>query len=144
MSIFRKWTYQFFWGLIPLFFILSFLGRNFTVDIQMHDTYFVVSPFHIGQLLCFEFFIFGLIYWLLRKNRLLSFLTSSHILFTITCTIIVILYHLFNGRFQTHDLNFLKIGRTWYSIIILLYVISQILFLVNIIYALITNRKLEH
>lgn len=139
-SNFSEWQYQIFWVIIPAFLVLSRLGRHAAIDIQMHDTYYVVSPFHIGQLLSFKFFIFGLTYWLLRKTQLLNVLTRTHILLTILCTITLLLY-LYFRKLLNYNFDAYSISKSFVSITLLVYIFAQILFIGNIIFSL-SRKKL--
>jgi heme/copper-type cytochrome/quinol oxidase subunit 1 len=57
-----------------------------TLDINIHDTYFIISHFNVAIVLSFVYFIYGFGYWLVReklKKRLVKILTILHSVFLI-------------------------------------------------------------
>jgi len=72
------------------FFIVAFLilligikslYEDTTLDINVHDTYYIISHFHIAILLCVLYFFQGFFYWIvqkLMKRKLVSWLTAVH------------------------------------------------------------------
>jgi heme/copper-type cytochrome/quinol oxidase subunit 1 len=57
-----------------------------TLDINVHDTYFVISHFDVGIVLCVVYFIYGFGYWLVQeklRKKLVKALTILHSVFLI-------------------------------------------------------------
>jgi len=80
-------VYHLFW-LTALFYIflscVYYINDN-TIDINVRDTYFVISNFHVGIFFTQTFFILGFIYWLSLKSnlKLINALTKTHTIVTI-------------------------------------------------------------
>lgn len=65
-----------------LFLILSFIGdKNETLDINVHDTYYVITFQQAYILLCLIFFITGLIYFIFNffGIQFISILSLIHV-----------------------------------------------------------------
>ena len=76
-------TYWYFWVLAIPFLLFGFIfGFNSTFDIPVHDTYFVISTWHISVLVSLILFISGCGY-LFKKVKFHPFLNAIHFLFTI-------------------------------------------------------------
>ena len=74
-----------FWSIIPLLLFQSFCQDNQTLDVNIHDTYYVFSQQQLLVLLSLFFGLTGIIYWLLRNFhfKTLFFLNVLHLIFTI-------------------------------------------------------------
>ncbi len=85
--------YIIFWSLIPILWIYGFSFDDETLDVNIHDTYFVISIFHFLNFLCFLFFGMGLTYYAIhklnKKRRLL--LTYIHIIGTLGGILVITL-----------------------------------------------------
>ncbi|MGS2739688.1 hypothetical protein [Sinomicrobium sp. M5D2P17] len=55
--------YLVFWWMIPVIMGLGFLHPQETLDINIHDTYYVIAYLHMAILISFVFAIIGLGYW---------------------------------------------------------------------------------
>lgn len=86
MKLINK-PYTLFWITAVLILLDGFLIQNpeNVVDINVHDTYFVIAHGFIAEIFALLFFILGLGYWLFEKfNRNLNpTLTLIHILGTV-------------------------------------------------------------
>ena len=73
----------FFWGLIPLFLVLGLIKPDEVIDVNIHDTYFVLLNFHLVIFLSLLLFLIGFGYWFVLKldKCLLRVLTILHIVF---------------------------------------------------------------
>lgn len=62
--------YHFFWGITLLFLIAVLLSDGESaLDIQLTDTYFVISYRYIYVFMALVFAVLGLVFWLLDKTR---------------------------------------------------------------------------
>ena len=68
MSWFLEKAYRFLWSMIPCLLLVGYLS-NQTINIQMHDTYFVITTFSISVLLSVVFGIAGSIYWFMEAIK---------------------------------------------------------------------------
>ena len=128
-------------GLVFLF--LSFIQtKDSTLDINVHDTYFVVEHSYLMQFIALIFFAFYCFYWTFNKIKFLikTLLGKIHIYGTIL-SLIGILYpkiYIFPFFLKENDsLNF------FIAILGFLFLFFQLLFFVNFligIYKLITRR----
>ncbi len=81
-SFFRK-PHQVLWIAIPVILAITLFSKAETIDIQMHDNYLVITPFHMGLLFGGFLAFLGGIYWLLRHRKLLGGLTATHLALTL-------------------------------------------------------------
>lgn len=84
MNIEKIKVYDSFWITAILILIIGFVLSNdpeSTLDINIHDTYFVIANYHLTILLFTSYFLMGLGYWLVQKlfkKQLLKSLTIIH------------------------------------------------------------------
>ena len=125
-----------------LFFIgFSIIGINSTIDIQLHDTYFVIASFHIGIVFSIFSGLIGFIYWLTRKIRLVNWMTAFHVVTTILTFVLIILTSLIFKRVIEENFHAYLILNQIIFVLILTAILSQIIFMVNLVYSLIKNNK---
>jgi len=77
-----------------------------TLDISVHDTYFVISNYHSTLALFIVYFFTGIIYWLFEnktQKRLVKWLTFIHSVILIGSFIIYWIVVLFSKLFITND-----------------------------------------
>ncbi len=79
---------------IPIIILSGLLSSNGTLDINIHDTYFVFSQNHLTILISIFFGIIGFGYWaMLKNNRTLShWLNLIHIVLTFGGLILIIYF----------------------------------------------------
>ena len=144
MNLLNKNVYLYFWTtaivLIAVSFYL-FYFQDSVIDINVHDTYFVIHNSHILQLLAFIYIFLGFIYWLFKKGniKLITVLTKVHTAFTLlVIPVYLIGYHLFILFFES---NFPMFDHTpkiqiFLKIIVLVTLIAQLLLILNVIIGL--------
>lgn len=135
--------------------VTSFIGIN-SVEIAVHDTYFIFSSQQIFLLLGGSYFLFGGIVWIFKKlNRSFNvLLTRLHLIIT-TLSIIAILvvnwhsvretkpriysdysvYEGFTATANVPDYNY------WLSILICIGVFAQLLFMIALVLALVKSEQ---
>lgn len=69
------------WSVIPVFLMIGIIFRRPTLDIQFHDTYFVI--FHLSAFFSIILMLIGLVYWQNRDKKLISWMTFIHVVWTI-------------------------------------------------------------
>jgi len=130
-------------------FVISLIKWNYSVDIQMHDTYFVIALLHVGILFVLILAIIGGIYWLVRSKKLIGFLTISHVTITIFLILVIVVFFAkpepdpANMTFDPLNSNF-GTWKLWNQMIIggmLVWILSQLIFLVNLVISLIRNEE---
>ncbi len=119
--------------------------QNSALDINVHDTYFVVAHQHIVYGLSSFFLLIGSMYWIMEKLKikLLSTLTVIHVMVTLLSIILCIIGIFYFDSVITAP-KVLKdsqaINRNAFTTIIsMLIIIAQLLFLINVIISLIKH-----
>ena len=125
------------------FLILSFMGnKNETLDINIHDTYYIISRQHSFILLCLIFLTTGLFYFVFDffKVQFVSILSLVHVYGSLIFIGLFFYYlHKINSiegfqLFDSIDYNF----RLFFSIVI--FAVLQLIFILNLIIS--TIKKL--
>lgn len=104
-------TYHLFWfvGLLNLLIGLVNNGPDDTLDINVHDTYFVIAHLHVAIVLFLFYFLNGVGYWAIQsvfKKKLEKSLTLIHTVIVIGSFVFYWLLILFTSVFLTHS-NFI-------------------------------------
>jgi heme/copper-type cytochrome/quinol oxidase subunit 1 len=135
-----------FWAVIPLLLFQSFYQDNQTLDVNIHDTYYVFSQQQSLVLLSLFFGLTGLIYWLLKNFnfKTLILLNVLHLIFTIGIILMnSIRYFLLDYFLGTRYYTITNIPDTsiWWSILAI--ITGQIIFIINIILSILkgTDHK---
>ena len=127
-------------------FLLGF-NANGGIDFNIHDTYFVMSNYHFATLISILFVIIGLIYWILKKvnGNLSKRLNLIHVTLTFGgIFMILILNELKLKQINVDTLSKLEFNQnleTVVQIVFAIIVLSQVIFPINIISALIKKRN---
>ena len=126
---------------IPVIMGIGILSEDEVVDINVHDTYFVIAHLDFVVLISLLLGLIGIGYWIMQKaNRKLSiWLNGIHIGLTFGGPIIVWLLTKF-FRAETMDYDFNNNLNLIIWLIILLMVLGQLIFPINVIYGLM-NKK---
>lgn len=149
INFIKNKPFKFLWWTIPVVFIISLINWKNSVDIQMHDTYFVIAFIHVGIIFVLTLAIMGGIYWLVRSKKLIGFLTVIHVIITIFFILAILIFFM---RPQPEIANttsdqmnaILENRRLWNQMAItgiLTWILSQSTFLVNLVIGLIRNEE---
>ncbi len=126
---------------IPIILLIGVLRADAVLDINIHDTYYVISYMHFAILVSILFGIIGIGYWIMQQtNRKLSkWLSWIHIGLTFGGTLLVwILTKFYQTEIMEYEFNaHLTLIIT---LIILLMLVGQIIFPINIIYGMIKKK----
>ncbi|MBC7000901.1 cbb3-type cytochrome c oxidase subunit I [Cytophaga sp. FL35] len=127
---------------IPIIMLIGILSGDAVLDINVHDTYLVIAYLHFAVLISIVFGIIGIGYWIMQKaNRKLSkWLIWTHIGLTFGGTLIVWILNKFY-RTEIMEYEFNNNLTLIITLIILLMIIGQLIFPINIIYGLIKNKN---
>lgn len=142
------------YGLTAIMIFLTSLFVSGSLDIALHDTYFVISKVHIIIVIALLFVLFTLITWGINKisRKLSSALNWLHYGLTIiSLVIIVVLMNKITSQPATYR-DYSVLGEIeeyeaqmsineWLAIIGVILILSQLLFLINIIRAFIVKKK---
>ncbi|WP_299523685.1 cbb3-type cytochrome c oxidase subunit I [Winogradskyella sp.] len=127
---------------IPIIMLIGILSGDSVLDINVHDTYFVIAYLHLAILISILFGIIGIGYWIMKKaNRKLSkWLNWTHIGLTFGGTLVVwILTNFYRTEIMEYEFN--NNLTLIITLIILLIIIGQLIFPINIIYGLIKKKN---
>jgi heme/copper-type cytochrome/quinol oxidase subunit 1 len=118
------------------------MSGNEPMNINIHDTYFVIYQIHLSILISILFGIIGLGYWIMEKtNRNLSkWLNLIHITLTVGGILLIWLLALLY-RESTMDYDFNNNLTLAIYFIALISIFGQIVYPINLISGLIRKRK---
>lgn len=122
--------------------MIGMLREDEVLDINVHDTYFVIAHSHLSMLISILFGIIGMVYWIIQKadRRLSKWLNRAHIGLTFGGTLVVwILTKFYRTGVMEYEFN--NNLTLMITLIILLMIIGQIVFPINIIYGLIKKER---
>ena len=132
----------YFWFVSFFFLLLSFFYNNDEIiDINIHDTYFIIQNSHLYALLTVTYCFLGFIYYIfnLLKIRLFSNLTNIHSILTLGIVPVYFLGHfILKSQKQPKFPLFDDSNKLEWFIMILasMFLFSQIVMVVNIILSL--------
>lgn len=139
-----KNAYQFFWAVAIICGFLACINyvseENTTLDINIHDTYFVIAHMHLYILFTLFYFCSGLIYKVSERLQLNRTLTTIHtwitvggfVTYYILCAIISAMHDPKN--IFDNSMELMNIGITTITLIV---IIAQPLLIINILIGLI-------
>ena len=117
---------------------------NNTLDLNMHDTYYIVSTRHVAVVLSSLYAFAGALYWLLMKFglQLNQTLTKIHTFISIgTIPVYVAGLYLMNKVFNSNNdfplFDDMANTNSFISLIILITALTQVIFMINIIIGLV-------
>ena len=131
----------FMWYSIPVLLILGLLRLNTALDIQMHDTYYVIYSLHLSIFFSLILAINGLLYYLMRKYHLIKWITLMHVVVTLALFFIMILMVCFRAKWIEPDLRTYRTTIQTVLLPLIVVVFLQILFLANLIISLIRKKE---
>ncbi|WMI68261.1 hypothetical protein [Mangrovimonas sp. YM274] len=132
---------------IPIIMLIGMLSGDAVLDINVHDTYYVIAYLYLSILISILFGIIGTGYWIMLKaNRKLSkWLNLIHITLSIGGLILIrILMQLFREpetETLLSDFDFNKNLNIVMFIVALFVIFGQIVYPINIIIGLIKKRN---
>lgn len=141
-------AHHLFWLTALFYIILScvYYNNDNAIDINVRDTYFVISNFHVGIFFTQTFFILGFIYWLSFKSnlKLINALTKTHTIVTIGSVFAYfigcyIYDSIYSNKFPLFD-NELKFN-VHTQILIVLSGLAQFVLIINIVISSINRSK---
>ncbi|MFS4469707.1 cbb3-type cytochrome c oxidase subunit I [Maribacter sp. 2210JD10-5] len=146
MSKFSKSPYLIFFIAAAVTMLVGILSRDATLDINIHDTYFIIGYLHLAVLISIFFGLIGLGYWIMHKmnKRLSMWLNWTHILLTIGGLIVLFMtpYFSFTFKDQSAFPLFDELERKNLIMIstISLMIIAQFIYLINLIIGMFRTR----
>ena len=136
--IYFNQPHQLFFASIPLICLLATTLPTKTVDLQIHDTYIVFALIHLAIPTSMILAGIGVLYWLYRHKNTTDWMTLFHTFMTILPILLFFIW--FGLPIEDATTNYIEGGaitRYWlYLISLLLFLLGQILFVVNLLIAL--------
>ena len=126
---------------IPIILLFGILNADNVLDINIHDTYFVILYIHFAILISILFGLMGIGYWIMQKsNRKLSkWLNWTHIVLTFGGVLAVwILSNFYRTEIMEYEFN--NNLNLIITLIILIMIFGQFIFPINIIRGLIIKK----
>lgn len=144
MKVFLEKIYWFFWACALYYISAALIYKDVIIDINIHDTYLVAGYFHIWLLMAISYGLVGWLYWMFLKVnfKLIKGLTILYILMTL----VAVCFSGFGDKllqffiiesdnnityYKSHDYGIISL-----LIIIILFVTSKIVFVINTIFGL--------
>lgn len=127
---------------IPIITLIGILSGDAMLDINVHDTYYVIAYLHLAILISILFGIIGIGYWIMQKadRKLSKWLNWIHIGLTFGGTLMVWILTKFY-RTEIMEFEFNNNLTLIITLIILLVIVGQLIFPINIIYGLIKKKN---
>lgn len=128
------------WILAIVFVLFGyFVPKQYTIDIQLHDTYILLDYRVIGWIFGFIFLWLGLAYWMVDriKGRLVTWMTFGHIGLTAAIFLLTILSPLVEGKIGS--MAYLGDQNVIWSLMV--WVFAQLIFVVNFLRAIVLTGK---
>lgn len=142
------------YGLTAVIILLTSLFIGGSLDIALHDTYFVIAKVHLIITIALLFVLFTLITWGINKisRRLSSVLNWLHYGLTIVSLVTIVVltnkiaiqtatYKNYSVFDEIEEYEAQMSINEWLAIIGVILILSQLLFLINVIRAFIVKRK---
>jgi cytochrome c oxidase subunit 1 len=135
--------------LSAILLLLSIIDIDGVIDIQLHDTYYVIALSHIILLVSIFAGFIGFIYWLLRHKTMIPWITWSHFIGTFLSIFVFIFGNYYLNTLpkeryieQVYEIKRKTINNIEEAIILSIFVLVafQILFLINIVFSLIKKQ----
>ncbi|WP_143953582.1 hypothetical protein [Robertkochia solimangrovi] len=154
MNLFRK-PYLIYWGSIPLILILGFLVRFRTMQLNIHDTYFVIDQFSLAVLISGFALIIGIAYWMLSRygKNISQRLVKWHIGITSIAVLLLLALSFFfvnttdkpGAAFSDYmaDIRWnYKIEKVMFLVAVIM-LLAQFLFPLNLILGLLNKKRIK-
>lgn len=137
----HDWPHGFLLGGIALFIAACFVTRH-TTDVHLHDTYFIVHTAHLLAATGVWFLLCWLLYLPLRRRKPWAVLTALHLLLSLLFAVVMFVAPLLRHS-PRHYVDFSAFQNDQQAIFLatLDFVLGQVLFLVNVVMALVRRRS---
>lgn len=113
------------------------------MDIQLLDIYIVVSTLSAAIFFSTYFIVIGSVYYFMKPIKLAPLATKIHIITTIFTAVLVIALSLFFKEAISLSNHAFRMTNQLFYVIFLVFVLSQFLFLSNILYNLFRIIKIK-
>jgi len=136
-----------FWIISVIFFAIYLysllFNRDSFLDINIHDTYYLITHLHLFQILTLWFGICGLGYWFLFKwqIKIVQWMFWVHLIFSL---LIILSYPLGLIEFEPNLENVQKriYVMMFIVILVLIFILGQVIYLINILLSTLRNKRI--
>ncbi len=136
------------WIISLLVLLIGFisLGNDTTIDLNIHDSYYVIPSVYISLIISVIYFMLGTGYWLFikMKRNLFQKLTYFHLIISVGSFVfywMLILYHKIFISKQEELFNDGNFVNKFIMIVFFLNLVAQPLYILNLISSLFRNKK---
>lgn len=147
-------VYHLFWIVSVLIILVGLVLDNYPnsiLDINIHDTYFVISNYHASIILFLFYFLTGFGYWIIQKvlnKQLVKYLTIFHSVILIGSFFfywIVVLIGKFNLNDRTYNYSddFELINIVLISELFLILFIATPIYIINLLIGIFRKSKTQ-
>lgn len=124
--------------LVLIIAVISYFDEEAVIDINIHDTYFIIHYFHLAILLVLFFTISGLVYWLFYKAKItmVKQLSKFHVYMSIGCVFISFFVRVFSNQSTSNDFPLyddISNHVIFIMVLFILLICAQLLFFLNLI-----------
>ena len=132
-----------FWGSTLLIWLAVLVLPVEAIDLQIHDTYFVIAYYHWALLLTIILVGIGLLYWFFKDRQMIRWLTIFHVIITIIPIVSFFIWYGFPEEgFVSNYIKADNVSRIiGYWVVILLFIIGQIFFIINLLSAVFKSSE---
>ncbi|MDX6189866.1 cbb3-type cytochrome c oxidase subunit I [Flavobacterium sp. Fl-318] len=150
MEYIQKNPYFIFLTLIVIFLAIGFLNAEETLDINIHDTYYVISYLHFAVLLSVIYTFLAILYFALIKLKfpLIKWQISTHVIVSVGGLLLIWIFSQLKREMAPGDIESYTAGMTFNDkmllgifITVLTMVATQLVFVINVIQALVKGRS---
>jgi heme/copper-type cytochrome/quinol oxidase subunit 1 len=150
MEYIQKNPYFIFLILIVMLLGIGFLNSKETLDINIHDTYYVISYLHFAVLLSVIYTFLAILYFALIKLNfpLIKWLINTHVIVSVGGLVLIWIFSQLKREMSPGDIESYIAGMTFNDkmllgifITVLTMVATQVVFVVNVIQALVKGRS---
>ena len=132
---------------IPIILLVGVLGGDHTIDLNVHDTYFVISNFHLALLISVVFGLISIGYWLIIKLRgqLSSWLSLVHIILTVGGFIILWIGNIIFSQSildsAIPSIDGIRTQNLIIAVLLIVIIIGQLVYPINLLIGLIRRKE---
>ena len=132
---------------VPILLVVGLISRDLLLDINVHDTFYVISHRHLTLLFSVIFGVIGLGYWSVYKlkGRLTKWMTLTHIILTfggiLLTAITSFVLNTFYSSTNLEDIDGMLTANLILWMLISLVLFGQIIFPINLFSAFKNKMK---
>lgn len=123
------------------FILILLCSDEGAIDMQLHDTYYVIAASHIAVLFAILLGLLGCIYWLLRRYKLVEVLTWVHTIVSIIAILGMAIISILQRKNSEKSFEDFRSINSIGTSLIVLFILVQLLLIINIVVAMMGGRN---